>query len=164
MTRLRRNARIWAGILVVAVGFGAALSRPASAAPYAEIVIDARSGQVIREQNADSRLHPASLTKMMTLYVAFDAINRGEIGLDDYVTVSSHAAGEAPSKLYLKPGQKIQVRYLIRGAAINNEMKKQVLAGLDTSALTGKTISVTGAFTLVNPKNWLVTPVESSVQ
>lgn len=120
MTRLRRNARIWAGILVVAVGIGAALSRPASAAPYAEIVIDARSGQVIREQNADSRLHPASLTKMMTLYVAFDAINRGEIGLDDYVTVSAHAAGEAPSKLYLKPGQKIQVRYLIRGAAIKS--------------------------------------------
>ncbi|MBL9059397.1 MAG: D-alanyl-D-alanine carboxypeptidase, partial [Mangrovicoccus sp.] len=120
MTRLRRNALIWAGILVVAVGFGAALSRPASAVPYAEIVIDARSGQVIREQNADSRLHPASLTKMMTLYVAFDAINRGEIGLDDYVTVSAHAAGEAPSKLYLKPGQKIQVRYLIRGAAIKS--------------------------------------------
>ena len=88
MTRLRRNARIWAGILVVAVGFGAALSRPAQAVPYAEIVIDARSGQVLREQNADSRLHPASLTKMMTLYIAFDAINRGEIGLDDYVTVT----------------------------------------------------------------------------
>jgi len=102
------------------VGFGAALSRPAQAVPYAEIVIDARSGQVIREQNADTRLHPASLTKMMTLYIAFDAINRGEIGLDDYVTVSAHAAGEAPSKLYLKPGQKIQVRYLIRGAAIKS--------------------------------------------
>ena len=120
MTRLRRNARIWAGILVVAVGFGAALSRPAQAVPYAEIVIDARSGQVIREQNADARLHPASLTKMMTLYIAFDAINRGEIGLDDYVTVTAHAASEAPSKLYLKPGQKIQVRYLIRGAAIKS--------------------------------------------
>ena len=120
MTCLGRNARIWAGILVIVVGFGAVLSRPASAVPYAEIVIDARSGQVIREQNADARLHPASLTKMMTLYVAFDAINRGEIGLDDYVTVSAHAAGEAPSKLYLKPGQKIQVRYLIRGAAIKS--------------------------------------------
>lgn len=120
MTRLRRNARIWAGILVIAVGFGAALARPAGAVPYAEIVIDARSGQVLREQNADARLHPASLTKMMTLYIAFDAINRGEIGLDDYVVVSKNAAAEAPSKLYLKPGQKIQLRYLIRGAAIKS--------------------------------------------
>ncbi|MFO1207766.1 MAG: DUF2291 domain-containing protein [Amaricoccus sp.] len=59
---------------------------------------------------------------------------------------------------------KNQIEYQNAGAAINNEMKKQVLAGLDTSALTGKTISVTGAFTLVNPKNWLVTPVEISVQ
>ena len=59
---------------------------------------------------------------------------------------------------------KNQIEYQNAGAAINNTMKKEVLAGLDNSALTGKTISVTGAFTLVNPKNWLVTPVEISVQ
>ena len=92
MTRLRRHARLWAGILVIAVGFGAVIAGPAGAVPYAEIVIDARNGQVIRAQNADARLAPASLTKMMTLYVTFDAINRGEIGLDDYVTVSKNAA------------------------------------------------------------------------
>ena len=59
---------------------------------------------------------------------------------------------------------KNQIEYQNAGAAINNTMKKEVLAGLDNSALTGKTVSVTGAFTLVNPKNWLVTPVEISVQ
>jgi predicted lipoprotein len=57
-----------------------------------------------------------------------------------------------------------QIEYQNAGSALNNQMKKEVLAGLDNSALTGKTVSVTGAFTLVNPKNWLVTPVEFKVQ
>ena len=57
-----------------------------------------------------------------------------------------------------------QIEYQNAGSAINNEMKKQVLASVDTSTLKDKTISVVGAFTLVNPKNWLVTPVELKVQ
>jgi D-alanyl-D-alanine carboxypeptidase len=92
----------------------------ALAAPYAAIVTDARTGEVLYETNADTRLHPASLTKMMTLYVAFEAIERGEISLDTRVTISKHAAGQAPSKLGLKPGQKIALRYLIRAAAIKS--------------------------------------------
>ncbi|HET9067924.1 MAG TPA: DUF2291 family protein [Amaricoccus sp.] len=59
---------------------------------------------------------------------------------------------------------KNQIEYQNAGAGINNAMKATVLAGIDTAALTGKTITVTGAFTLVNPKNWLVTPVEIAVQ
>jgi len=59
---------------------------------------------------------------------------------------------------------KNQIEYQNAGAAINNAMKQAVLAGIDTKALTGKTVSVVGAFTLVNPKNWLVTPVEITVQ
>jgi predicted lipoprotein len=59
---------------------------------------------------------------------------------------------------------KNQIEYQNAGAAINNAMKEQVLAGIDNSALTGKSIEVTGAFTLINPKNWLVTPVELKVQ
>ncbi len=54
-------------------------------APYAAMVIDARSGEVLHSRNADTRLHPASLTKMMTLYIAFEAIERGEISLDQKV-------------------------------------------------------------------------------
>lgn len=59
---------------------------------------------------------------------------------------------------------KNQIEYQNAGAAINNAMKAAVLADLDTASLAGRTITVTGAFTLVNPKNWLVTPVEISVQ
>ena len=90
------------------------------AAPYAAMVVDARNGEVLHSENADTRLHPASLTKMMTLYVAFQAIERGEISLDTVVTVSAAAAAEPPSKLGLRPGQKIKMRYLIRAAAIKS--------------------------------------------
>ena len=92
----------------------------AMAAPYAAYVIDARTGKVIHSRNADTRLHPASLTKMMTLYVAFQAIERGEISLDTKVTISKKAAAQPPSKLGLRPGQKIALRYLIRAAAVKS--------------------------------------------
>lgn len=92
----------------------------ASSAPYAAMVMDARSGEVLHSRNADTRLHPASLTKMMTLYVTFEAIKRGEISLDTTVTISSKAANEPPSRLGLKPGQRIKLRYLIRAAAVKS--------------------------------------------
>ncbi|WP_086052022.1 D-alanyl-D-alanine carboxypeptidase family protein [Pseudoruegeria sp. SK021] len=95
-------------------------SGPAQAAPYAAMVIDARTGEVLHSKNADTRLHPASLTKMMTLYVVFDAVQRGEISLDTKVTVSKKAASQPPSKLYLKSGQKIALRYLIRASAVKS--------------------------------------------
>ncbi|NNE88584.1 MAG: D-alanyl-D-alanine carboxypeptidase [Silicimonas sp.] len=91
-----------------------------SAAPYAAMVVDARSGEVLHSRNADTRLHPASLTKMMTLYVAFDAIEKGEISLDTKVKISRKAASEPPSKLGLKAGQKVALRYLIRAAAVKS--------------------------------------------
>lgn len=90
------------------------------AAPYAAMVIDARSGEVLHSRNADTRLHPASLTKMMTLYVAFQAIERGEISLDTMVRISPKAASEPPSKLGLRSGQRIKFRYLIRAASVKS--------------------------------------------
>jgi D-alanyl-D-alanine carboxypeptidase len=78
------------------------------AAPYAALVMDARNGQVLHAENADTRLHPASLTKMMTLYVAFQAVENDEISLDTMVRVSRNAAAEPPSRLGLKTGQKNQ--------------------------------------------------------
>ena len=90
------------------------------AAPYAAMVIDARSGEVLHSRNADTRLHPASLTKMMTLYVAFQAVERGEISLDTMVRVSRKAAAEPPSKLGLREGQRIKLRYLIRASAVRS--------------------------------------------
>ncbi len=92
----------------------------AAAAPYAAMVIDARTGEVLHSRNADTRLHPASLTKMMTLYVAFEAIRNGEITLDTQVRISRHAASEPPSRLGLKSGQRIALRYLIRASAIRS--------------------------------------------
>ena len=92
----------------------------ALAAPYAALVMDARSGDILYSENADTRLHPASLTKMMTLYIAFEAIRNGEITLDTKVRVSANAADEAPSKLGLKAGQTIALRYLIRAAAVKS--------------------------------------------
>ena len=92
----------------------------ALAAPYAAMVVDARTGKVLHSRNADTRLHPASLTKMMTLYVAFDAIEKGEISLDTMVTISRKAAAEPPSKLGLTAGQQVKLRYLIRAAAVKS--------------------------------------------
>ncbi|WP_343222955.1 D-alanyl-D-alanine carboxypeptidase family protein [Paracoccus bogoriensis] len=92
----------------------------ASAAPFAAYVMDARTGQPVFRQNADTRLHPASLTKMMTLYMAFDAIESGRVRLDSRFTISTKAANEPPSKLGLRPGQQIELRYLIRAAAIRS--------------------------------------------
>ena len=92
----------------------------AAAAPYAGLVMDARNGKVLYARNADTRLHPASLTKMMTLYVVFEAVENGEISLDDKVRISKFAASEPPSKLGLRAGQTIALRYLIRAAAVKS--------------------------------------------
>jgi D-alanyl-D-alanine carboxypeptidase len=108
--------------VIIGLGLVGACSapQPSGAAPFAEIVMDARTGKTLYERNADARLHPASLTKMLTLYIAFDAIQRGEITPDTVVTISENAASEPPSRLGLKPGQKIAMRYLIRAAAVKS--------------------------------------------
>jgi D-alanyl-D-alanine carboxypeptidase len=93
---------------------------PAQAAPFAGIVMDGRTGEVLYEKNARTRLHPASLTKMMTLYIVFQEIEAGRLTLDSRVTVSKYAASQPPSRLGLKQGQKIAVRYLIRAAAVKS--------------------------------------------
>jgi D-alanyl-D-alanine carboxypeptidase len=82
--------------------------------------MDGRTGEILYEKNANARLHPASLTKMMTLYIVFQEIEAGRLSLDSMVTVSKYAASQPPSRLGLKPGQKIAVRYLIRAAAIKS--------------------------------------------
>ncbi|MEO1773979.1 MAG: D-alanyl-D-alanine carboxypeptidase family protein [Pseudomonadota bacterium] len=98
----------------------AAFERPAAAAQYAGIVMDMRSGAVYYTHDADRRQHPASLTKMMTLYLTFEAIQRGQIKLDQRVRVSRHAARQPASKLYLKAGQRVSIRHLIRATAIKS--------------------------------------------
>jgi D-alanyl-D-alanine carboxypeptidase len=84
------------------------------------MVMDARTGEVLHSRNADTRLHPASLTKMMTLYIAFEAVRLGEIDLDTEVRISRAAAAEPPSKIGLRAGSTIRFRFLIRAAAIRS--------------------------------------------
>lgn len=119
--KVRRMQPARFGLLIIAaIWLFVIVPMSALAAPYAAYVIDARTGEVLHARNADTRLHPASLTKMMTLYIAFQAIERGEISLDTKVTISQNAASEQPSKLGLHAGQKIALRYLIRAAAIKS--------------------------------------------
>jgi D-alanyl-D-alanine carboxypeptidase len=81
---------------------------------YASIVVDANSGAVMQATNADSPRHPASLTKIMTLYLLFERLEQGKIKLTTDLPVSAHAAVQAPSKLGLKPGESIRVETAIR--------------------------------------------------
>jgi len=86
---------------------------PAWAGKYASIVIDAGSGKVLHAANPDVRSYPASLTKVMTLFLLFDELESGRMHLDTMLPVSAHAAAQAPSKLGLRPGEKIAVRDVI---------------------------------------------------
>jgi D-alanyl-D-alanine carboxypeptidase len=87
----------------------------ASAPPYAAIVLDGNSGNVLHAANADELRHPASLTKIMTLYLLFERLDAGKLRLDSPLPVSEHASIQAPTKLGLKPGQSIEVEDAIRG-------------------------------------------------
>jgi D-alanyl-D-alanine carboxypeptidase len=117
MGRIARNLSLLIVLVVVAA---CSKPEPSGAAPYASYVMDARTGETLYEKNANARLHPASLTKMMTLYIAFQEIEAGRMTPDTLVTISKKAAAEPPSKLGLKAGQKIALRYLIRAAAVKS--------------------------------------------
>lgn len=80
---------------------------------YAGIVVDARTGKVLYEDRADARRYPASLTKMMTLYLTFEALEAGRINENTRVPVSRNAAAEVPSKLGLRVGSTITVEQVI---------------------------------------------------
>jgi D-alanyl-D-alanine carboxypeptidase len=82
--------------------------------PYASFVVDANTGKVLEETNGDSLRHPASLTKVMTLYLLFEELEAGKIKLSTPLPVSEHASDQAPSKLDLKPGDSITVENAIR--------------------------------------------------
>ena len=91
-----------------------ATARPAEA-KFAAMVVDAETGEVLHAVNVDNRNYPASLTKMMTMYLLFDQIDAGRVKLTDRIPVSSHAAAQSPSKLGLRPGQTIEVEEAILG-------------------------------------------------
>ncbi|HYG88671.1 MAG TPA: D-alanyl-D-alanine carboxypeptidase [Azospirillum sp.] len=90
-------------------------SGPVLAARYEAIVIDARSGEVLHEHDADAPTPPASLTKMMTLYLVFDALDAGKLTLDQALPVSEYARAQSPTKLGLRAGSTIKVETAILG-------------------------------------------------
>ena len=108
------TARNMAWLFIVAFVALAGASTPAQAAKYAAIVIEEDSGRVLFARNADSLRYPASLTKIMTLYLLFEDIAAGHLKLKSRIPVSKVAAGRSPSKLYLKPGQSISAEQAIR--------------------------------------------------
>ncbi|MEY2884051.1 MAG: hypothetical protein RL490_1775 [Pseudomonadota bacterium] len=107
-------ARRWRTVLAVcltALAVQPALAASLYTVPkYAAILINADNGEVMYARQADARRYPASITKVMTLYVAFEELRLGNIRETDQITISSTAARQPPSKLGLRPGAKIGVR------------------------------------------------------
>ena len=87
---------------------------------YAAIVVDAETGEVLFARHADSRRYPASVTKVMTLYLAFEALAAGDVRLDDVLTVSPRAASQPPSKLGLGVGQTISLEDAMKATAVKS--------------------------------------------
>ncbi len=77
---------------------------------YSAFVMDSDTGLILYKRNANKKLHPASLTKMMTLLMLFDAINQRKLRMHSRIRISEHAASMVPSKIGLKPGETIRVK------------------------------------------------------
>ncbi len=123
--RIRRHLR-WGALGLAALLVATAIaSDPAHARrrhhhhyrydpPQSSIVVDANSGKVLEESHADSTRHPASLTKMMTLYLLFEQLAAGKIKMTTEMPVSAHASAMAPTKLGLRPGETLKVEDAIK--------------------------------------------------
>jgi D-alanyl-D-alanine carboxypeptidase len=118
--------RGWAGV-------GAAIAMLTFTAPafaddrYAAIVMNARTGEVLLEDQADEGRFPASLTKIMTLYMVFEALERGDISMDTRWTASRNAAGQPPSRLGLRRNDVITVEQAIRALVVQSANDVAVL-------------------------------------
>jgi D-alanyl-D-alanine carboxypeptidase len=116
MLRVRIRGFIFVNLVVACATVGFLLeSSPARAKTESYIIVDAESGVALAERNADAQTFPASLTKMMTLYLLFESLEQGKVTLDQQFAVSARAAAQAPSKLGLFDGQHIAVHDLVLG-------------------------------------------------
>lgn len=93
---------------------------PIRSEKYAAIVVDANTGRVLFEKDSRQPRYPASLTKMMTLFMLFEALDEGRVTLDTQIPVSAYAAKRPPSKIGFKPGQSIDVRSAILALCIRS--------------------------------------------
>ena len=107
-------------VVAVLLGSVVAPSTAQANSKYAAIVVDADTGNVLFSRRADSQRYPASLTKMMTLYMLFEALEKGDLTMTSQLTTSARAAGQSPSKLNLRAGQKIKVRDAILALVVRS--------------------------------------------
>ena len=133
MLRMRTGARHGLRRRLFALATVTALltlsSRSGVAAPYADIVVDGNSGKVLHATNPDARRHPASLTKIMTLYLLFEKLEAGKLKLNTPLKVSEEAAEQSPTKLGLKAGSTIQVEDAIKGMVTRSANDAAVVVG-----------------------------------
>ncbi len=117
---------------VLAITLSAAAPSLVRAAGYSDMVIDVNSGKILHETNADAARFPASLTKMMTLYVTFDMIEKKRLSLDTTLTISAYGASAQPTKLGLRVGDTISVRDSIKAlvTASANDVARTIAENL----------------------------------
>jgi D-alanyl-D-alanine carboxypeptidase len=104
---------VLAGLVVIVVCLVTIVDASAASSKYAAVVMDANTGKTLFSENADAPRYPASLTKMMTLYLLFEALDRGKLTLASRVPFSAQAAAEPPTKLGVKAGNSITVETAI---------------------------------------------------
>ena len=105
------------------------LAVPAPPGKYAAIVVDARTGKQLFQVNSTAPRYPASLTKMMTLYLVFEALNTGRLTKETQIPVSAHAASQPPTKLRFRPGETIDVDSAIRALTVKSANDVAVAVG-----------------------------------
>jgi D-alanyl-D-alanine carboxypeptidase len=98
-------------------------------AKYAAVVIDANAGATLYQVNATDRRYPASLTKMMTLYLLFEAMDQGRVTRETRISVSPHAAAMPPTKLHFRPGETIDIDSAIRAMVTKSANDVAVAVG-----------------------------------
>jgi D-alanyl-D-alanine carboxypeptidase len=102
---------------------------PAQNSAFAALVVDANSGRTLYAADENELRHPASLTKVMTLYLLFEQLEKGRLTLESPITMSAHAAAQAPSKLGLEPGEAISVDNAIKAVVTRSANDVAVAIG-----------------------------------
>ena len=118
--RLFASLIVTAAMAVVPIASTAQAKVPTSHPKYAALVVDAKTGEVLYAKRADSPRYPASITKVMTLYLTFEALQAGRVDLNDPVPISPRAAAQSPSKLGLRPGDSLTVEQAMQALAVKS--------------------------------------------
>jgi serine-type D-Ala-D-Ala carboxypeptidase (penicillin-binding protein 5/6) len=161
--RLSRLAPVLVIALAWLVAALPALATPLETKAQTAILLDGNTGTVLYEKNADQRMYPASMTKVLTAYVVFEQLKKGRIKLEDTLTVSEHAWRQGGSRTFLDLGSKVTVKDLIQGMIIQsgNDASVALAEGLagteeafaDAMTRKGQEIGMTNT-TFYNVTGW----------